>query len=76
MYAFGLALEEGIPFTDPSFYASETLCPDALIAHTFRPASRCSESIPLLEERIAIMREVGGILSTVSLPRIYLCTSK
>ncbi|KAJ7930036.1 hypothetical protein B0H13DRAFT_1962949 [Mycena leptocephala] len=30
--------------------------------HVFRPAEGCSETIPLLRERIAIMREVGFIL--------------
>ena len=61
-----IALEEGISITDPSFYASEDLCPDVLISHIFRPASQCSEAIPLLKERIAILREAGGILHTVS----------
>jgi hypothetical protein len=39
-----------------------------LIEHVFRPAEGCSETIPLLRERIAIMREVGFILCHV---RIY-----
>ncbi|KAI0366779.1 hypothetical protein BV20DRAFT_631219 [Pilatotrama ljubarskyi] len=56
------ALEEGIPFTDPSFYASETRCPDELIKHIFRRAAQSSEDIPLLLERIAILRENGRIL--------------
>lgn len=59
-------MEEGIPITDPSFYSSEDLCPDALIAHIFRRAAQSSENIPLLKERIAILREVGSILTTVS----------
>lgn len=61
-----LALEEGIPITDPSFYASEERCPDSLIEHIFRVAPHASEDIPLLPERIAIMREVGAILCAVS----------
>jgi Potential Queuosine, Q, salvage protein family len=61
------ALEEGIPITDPSFYSSELLCPDSLLVHIFRPAAQSSnETIPLLTERIGIMREVGFILCAVS----------
>ncbi|KAJ7490310.1 hypothetical protein B0H11DRAFT_1719156 [Mycena galericulata] len=56
------ALQESIPITDPHFYSSETLCPDSLIEHVFRAAEGSSESIPLLAERISIMREVGFIL--------------
>jgi len=59
-------LEEGIPITDPSFYASEERCPDSLIEHVFRVAPHASEDIPLLPERIAIMRQVGAILCAVS----------
>ncbi|KAJ6539612.1 hypothetical protein B0H19DRAFT_1179824 [Mycena capillaripes] len=54
--------DDSIPITDPNFYSSETLCPDSLIEHVFRPAEGCSETIPLLRERIAVMREVGFIL--------------
>ncbi|KAF5315370.1 hypothetical protein D9619_007117 [Psilocybe cf. subviscida] len=60
--ALDRALEEDIPITTPSFYASEAACPDSLIAHVFRAASQSSEEIPLLTQRIAIMREVGFIL--------------
>lgn len=60
--AVNRALEENIPITDPAFYSSEGLCPDSLIAYVFRAATQCRESIPLLQERIAIMREVGSIL--------------
>ncbi|KAI9452761.1 hypothetical protein BJY52DRAFT_1291706 [Lactarius psammicola] len=45
-----------------SFYASEERCPDSLIEHVFRAAPQAIEGIPLLRERIAIMREVGAIL--------------
>ncbi|KAJ6515612.1 hypothetical protein C8R45DRAFT_888552 [Mycena sanguinolenta] len=54
--------DDSIPITDPNFYSSETLCPDSLIEHVFRPAEGCGENIPLLAQRIAIMREVGFIL--------------
>ena len=60
------ALEEGIPITDPTFYASEERCPDSLIEHVFRAAPLALEGIPLLRERIAIMREVGATLCAVS----------
>ncbi|KAJ7653482.1 hypothetical protein B0H17DRAFT_1100696 [Mycena rosella] len=56
------ALQDGIPITDPNFYSSETLCPDSLIEHVFRAAEGCSETIPLLSQRIAVMREVGFVL--------------
>ncbi|KAJ6538546.1 hypothetical protein DFH09DRAFT_1177182 [Mycena vulgaris] len=56
------ALQDGIPITDPNFYSSETLCPDSLIEHVFRAAEGCSEAIPLLPQRISVMREVGFIL--------------
>ncbi|KAG1825004.1 hypothetical protein EV424DRAFT_1320710 [Suillus variegatus] len=60
--ALNRALEEGIPIIDPRFYSSETLCPDSLIAHVFRAAPQSAESMPLFNERLAIMREVGAIL--------------
>ncbi|KAH7885440.1 hypothetical protein F5I97DRAFT_1810770 [Phlebopus sp. FC_14] len=56
------ALEENIPITDPSFYSSEILCPDSLVASVFRAACQSTEDIPLLKDRIAIMRQVGSIL--------------
>lgn len=58
-------MEEGIPITDPKFYSSELLCPDSMIEYVFRPVAQSSEIIPLLSERISIMREVGSILCTV-----------
>ncbi|KIK44302.1 hypothetical protein CY34DRAFT_641077 [Suillus luteus UH-Slu-Lm8-n1] len=60
--ALNRAVEEGIPIIDPKFYSSETLCPDSLIAHVFRAAPQSAESMPLFNERLAIMREVGAIL--------------
>ncbi|OAX44344.1 hypothetical protein K503DRAFT_450378 [Rhizopogon vinicolor AM-OR11-026] len=60
--ALNRALEEGIPITDPKFYSSETQCPDSLIAHVFRAAPESAEPLPLLNERLTIMREVGAIL--------------
>ncbi|KAL4081251.1 hypothetical protein J3A83DRAFT_4083856 [Scleroderma citrinum] len=62
--ALNRALDENIPITDPAFYSSKVLCPDSLISHVFRAAPQSTEQIPLLKERIAIMREVGSILCT------------
>ncbi|CAG7845986.1 UPF0553 protein v1g230591 [Serendipita indica DSM 11827] len=56
------ALEKGIPITDPVFYASEESCPDALIEEIFAPVQESQETISLLPQRIAIMREVGKVL--------------
>jgi hypothetical protein len=55
-------LEEDIPFIDPEFYST---CSDETIAHIFRTAPRSKEPIPLLKERMAILRENGGILVKV-----------
>ncbi|KAI0064123.1 hypothetical protein BV25DRAFT_1906853 [Artomyces pyxidatus] len=60
--AVNRALEEGILITDPSFYKSEARCPDSVFEHIFRAAPQSLEGIPLLRERIAILREVGSIL--------------
>ncbi|KAF8527574.1 hypothetical protein BU17DRAFT_73969 [Hysterangium stoloniferum] len=60
--AVNKALEANIPITDPVFYCSKQRCPDSLLEDVFRPAACCVESIPLLTERIAVMREVGSVL--------------
>ncbi|KAL1673087.1 hypothetical protein EV122DRAFT_223442 [Schizophyllum commune] len=60
--ALNRALSEGIPIIDPKFYADEKACPDELIAHVFRRAPQSEEDIPLLQERVQIMRENGRIL--------------
>ncbi|GLB38637.1 putative potential Queuosine, Q, salvage protein family protein [Lyophyllum shimeji] len=54
--------DDDVPITDPNFYSSETACPDSLIEHVFRPAEQSAETIPLLRQRIAVMREVGSVL--------------
>ncbi|KAL8672400.1 MAG: hypothetical protein Q9168_003139 [Polycauliona sp. 1 TL-2023] len=54
------ALEEDIPITTPSFWADDTQCTDDLLKHVFRSAT--PELIPLLDERIQVMREAGRIL--------------
>ncbi|KAL0634378.1 hypothetical protein Q9L58_006699 [Maublancomyces gigas] len=54
------ALDEGIPITCPYFWVDPTICSDALLTHVFRSDSE--ERIPLLQERIDILREVGEVL--------------
>ncbi|KAF8514785.1 hypothetical protein JB92DRAFT_2718831 [Gautieria morchelliformis] len=62
--AINKALEANIPITDPLFYYSKVRCPDAVLENVFRAASHCPdlEAMPLLAERIAVMREVASIL--------------
>lgn len=67
LITFAALWEEDIPFVDPNFYSSETMCPDSLIEHVFRPVHHSTELLPLIHERIRIMREVGSILCSVSL---------
>ncbi|EIN12572.1 hypothetical protein PUNSTDRAFT_81854 [Punctularia strigosozonata HHB-11173 SS5] len=73
--AINRAMDEGIDIINPSFYASETQCSDALIKRIFRPARQSSEDIALLQERIAVMREVGSIL-TAKFDGSFLCFIK
>ena len=54
------ALEEGYPITDPHFWQDEDACPDSTLEHIFRSAT--DEQIPLLSERISILREAGEVL--------------
>ncbi|KAI4245149.1 MAG: hypothetical protein L6R42_010279 [Xanthoria sp. 1 TBL-2021] len=54
------ALEEDIPITTPSFWTNDTECTDDMLKHVFRSAT--PELIPLLDERIACIREAGRIL--------------
>ena len=61
-----LALEDGIPFTDPSFYSCPERCPDSAIESVFTPAPHCTEHVPLIKERIRVLREVGSILCEVT----------
>lgn len=56
------ALDEGYEITTPDFWQDLDACPDSLLEHIFRSAT--SEPIPLLAERISILREAGTILYT------------
>lgn len=70
LWIYDLSLEQhshndtDIPITTPFYYADELECPDEKIAHIFR--SSTDEPIPLLEERIACLREAGQVLEEVS----------
>ncbi|CAG8701109.1 3505_t:CDS:10 [Funneliformis caledonium] len=58
--AINRAIDEGIPITTPSVYASAENLNDDKIKYAFR--SHTGEEIPLLQERINCMREAGKIL--------------
>lgn len=60
-----VALEEGIPITTPAFFASEERLPDKEIERIFR--SDTKEQVPLLQERIRVIREAGRVLVKVPL---------
>lgn len=51
-----------MPITSPAFYGKEASDQD--LAHVFR--SDTKESIPLLQERIKVMREAGNVLCEAS----------
>ncbi|KAJ2489970.1 hypothetical protein IWW37_003518 [Coemansia sp. RSA 2050] len=56
--AVNRALSEGIPITDARFYS---VASDEELAHVFRGDAGV-ETMPLLRERIMVLREVGGVL--------------
>ncbi|KAF9096731.1 hypothetical protein BGX23_010540 [Mortierella sp. AD031] len=58
--AINRALEEGIPITTPAFFASEERLSDKEIERIFR--SDTKEQIPLLQDRIRVIREAGRVL--------------
>ena len=58
------ALGEGIPITSADFWQNQDECTDEVLRHVFR--SSTSTQLPLLNERIAIVREAGQILYEVS----------
>jgi hypothetical protein len=59
-------MQAGIPILHAEFYASPEKCSDQLLESIFRPDENSVETIPLLSERISILREVGSMLCTVS----------
>jgi len=56
------ALERGIPITDPKFYSSLDQCPDILLQSVFASHAKSEEMMPILKERIVILRQVGSLL--------------
>lgn len=63
MGAWFLTIVLGIPITDPTYWI-DSECTDQILGHVFRSAT--TAQIPLLDERISCLREVGRILSDVS----------
>lgn len=61
-----LALSRGIPITSPTFLSNPSLCPDSVIEELFAPSreegSKDVETIPLLAERINVLRRVSEVL--------------
>lgn len=60
-----------IPITSSDFWQDENECTDEVLRHVFRSAT--DEEIPLLEERIACLREAGSVLYEVYLTSIIVC---
>lgn len=56
-----------IPITSSDFWQSEDECTLDVLRHVFR--STTDEEIPLLEERLACLREAGKVLYEVMLIR-------
>lgn len=57
--AVNRALDEGIPFTTPSFWCSQEFTPQ-LLAHIFR--SKTDVPAPMLKERFEVLKEAGRVL--------------
>ena len=58
------AISEEIPITNPDFWQDQEACTDDLMKHVFR--SNNSTSMPMLGERLSILREAGHVLYEVS----------
>ena len=54
------ALEENIAITSPSFWVNEEQCTDDVLKHVFR--SSTSTAIPLLDDRMRMIREAGSVI--------------
>ncbi|CAI4217207.1 unnamed protein product [Parascedosporium putredinis] len=55
------ALEEGIPITSSDFWQNEDECTLEVLKNVFR-STTTEEEIPMLEERLACLREAGQVL--------------
>ena len=58
------AIREGIPITSPDFWQDQEECSDETLKHVFRSCT--STPIPMLKERMSILREAGRVLYEVS----------
>ena len=56
------ALDDGIPLTTPAYW-NRPECTDDMMRHVFRSAT--DEEMPLLDERVQILREAGKIMHEV-----------
>ncbi|MCJ1420970.1 hypothetical protein MMC32_007330 [Xylographa parallela] len=54
------ALDDDIPITDSHFWQDESECTEEVLQHVFRSDS--ATSMPLLNERMACLREAGTVL--------------
>lgn len=52
-----------IPITSSDFWQNEDECTEEVLSHVFRSATE--EKMPMLTERIAILREAGHVLYDV-----------
>ena len=57
------AIDEGIPITSPEFWTDEVKCSDEVLKKVFRSSTQ--EVMPMLDERIACLREAGKVLIDV-----------
>ncbi|QDS74677.1 hypothetical protein FKW77_009555 [Venturia effusa] len=56
------ALDTGVPITSPSFWHNEAECTDDILKSVFQ--SITDEAIPMLDRRVAILREAAKVLFT------------
>lgn len=61
--AINRALDEGVPIINPAYWASPEFDLQQC-AHVFRSAT--AEKIPLLESRLAVLKEAGSVLANTS----------
>lgn len=56
-------IEEGVPVTDPRFWADEQKCTDEVLRDVFRSCTE--EEIPMFEDRAKCLRQAGEVLEQV-----------
>ncbi len=63
-------MSTGVPITDPHFWQDEEECTLEILKQVFRSCT--DEEMPLLEERLACLREAGQVLYEVCiLPSVH-----